>query len=283
LDDDPVTADPQPPTDARSAEGSVPAAVEISDGAARRRLGAEIWVVLGLSLAASAVYAVINLIGKLTAGPPLSAQRATVNQSVSPRPYLDLSYQLAGIVVTLVPVVLVLWLLSAPAGDVVRSGVRRLGLDGTRPGGDLWHGVLLAAVIGLPGLGFYLVGRELGITVTVVASALNEHWWTVPVLILQAVKNALLEEVIVVGYLLTRLRQLSWPTWAAFAASALLRGSYHLYQGFGPFLGNAVMGLVFAVYFRRYRRTMPLVIAHTLLDVVAFVGYQLFASASGLG
>jgi len=252
------------------------------DGGSRRRLGLEIGVVLGLSLAASALYAVIDLVGKLTAGPPLAAQSATVNRSVSPRPYLDLSYQLAGIAVTLVPVLLVLWLLSAPAGDLLRSAARILGLDAAQPGRDLWHGVLLAALIGLPGLAFYLLGRQLGITVSVVASALNEHWWTVPVLLLQAIKNAVLEEVIVVGYLLTRLRQLSWPTWAALAASALLRGAYHLYQGFGPFLGNAVMGLVFAEHFRRHRRTMPLVVAHTLLDVVAFVGYQLFATALGL-
>ena len=65
-------------------------------------------------------------------------------------------------------------------------------------------------------------------------------------------------------------------------ASAVLRGSYHLYQGFGPFVGNAVMGLVFGEWFRRRGRVMPLVIAHTLLDVVSFVGYQLFADALGL-
>ena len=33
-------------------------------------------------------------------------------------------------------------------------------------------------------------------------------------------------------------------------ASALLRGSYHLYQGWGGFVGNAIMGLVFAEYYR---------------------------------
>jgi membrane protease YdiL (CAAX protease family) len=69
---------------------------------------------------------------------------------------------------------------------------------------------------------------------------------------------------------------------AMLAASAVLRGSYHLYQGFGPFLGNAVMGLIFAEWFRRGGRVMPLIIAHTLLDVVAFVGYDLFATRLGL-
>ncbi len=81
----------------------------------------------------------------------------------------------------------------------------------------------------------------------------------------------------VVGYLLTRLRQLGWALPAAIAASAALRGSYHLYQGFGAFVGNAVMGVAFALFFLRTRRLAPLIVAHTILDVVSFVGYALLA------
>lgn len=247
-------------------------------GRARRRLGAEVWIVLGLSLGQSAVYAVIDLAGKLTAGPPLAAQSAVLNASRSPRPYLDLTYQLAGIVFTLVPVALALWLLSEGG----RSAVQAIGFDLARPLRDLGAGALLAAVIGLPGLAFYLVGRELGITANIVAAALNPYWWSVPVLVLQAVKNAVLEEVVVVGYLMDRLHRLRWPAWAVLGTSAVLRGSYHLYQGFGPFLGNVVMGVVFGSWYRRFGRVMPLVVAHTLIDIVSFVGYQLFGSALGL-
>ena len=57
--------------------------------------------------------------------------------------------------------------------------------------------------------------------------------------------------------------------------SAVVRGSYHLYQGFGGFVGNVVMGLLFGWLYLRWRRTMPLVAAHTLIDAVAFVGYAL--------
>mgnify|MGYP003488981035 FL=1 len=39
--------------------------------------------------------------------------------------------------------------------------------------------------------------------------------------------------------------------------------------------GNFVMGVVFGWCYQRWGRVMPLVIAHTLLDVVAFVGYPL--------
>jgi membrane protease YdiL (CAAX protease family) len=238
----------------------------------RARLTAEVWIVLGLSLGQSGVYAVISLLAKLTQG-PLSQQTATLNQSASPRPYLDLTYQLAGIAFTLVPVALALWLL---AGDRTGTPVaRRLGLDPTRPLADLGAGALLAAVIGLPGLGLYVVGHALGITATVVPAALNHYWWTLPVLVLQAAKNAVLEEVIVVGYLLDRLHRLGVGARTATALSALLRGSYHLYQGFGPFLGNVVMGVVFAEYYRRRGRLLPLIVAHTILDTVSFVGYDL--------
>ena len=57
--------------------------------------------------------------------------------------------------------------------------------------------------------------------------------------------------------------------------AAVLRGSYHLYQGFGAFLGNAAMGLVFGYLYRRWGRVTPLIIAHVLIDAVAFVGYAL--------
>jgi len=248
------------------------------DPRARRRLGAEVLIVLGVSLGQSGIYAAISLAAKLTNGRPLAQQTATLNASQSPRPYLDLTYQLVGIGFTLVPVALALWLLSADTPRVFKL----LGLNGRQPLRDLGYGLGLAALIGLPGLGLYYVGRELGVTATIVAAALDPHWWTVPVLILQAVKNAVLEEVIVVGYLVTRLQRLGWRTPAVLAASAVLRGSYHLYQGFGPFFGNAVMGLVFAEWYRRGGRLLPLIIAHTVLDVVSFVGYDLFAGRLGL-
>jgi membrane protease YdiL (CAAX protease family) len=89
------------------------------------------------------------------------------------------------------------------------------------------------------------------------------------------VANALAEELLVVGYLITRLRQLGSGEGAAVLASAALRGSYHLYQGFSGFVGNLVMGLVFGRVWQRTHRLWTLVSAHALLDIVAFVGYAL--------
>lgn len=243
----------------------------------RRRIAVEVWLVLGLSLGQSAVYSVVNLIDKFTRG-PIRDQTSTLNASQSPRPYLDLTYQILGIGFALVPVALALFFLTASG----RNALRSIGIDGRSPWRDLGIGAALAALIGLPGIGLYFLGRALGITVNVVASGLDAYWWTIPVLILSAVQNALLEEVVMVGYLMIRLRDLGWGVPAIIVSSAALRGSYHLYQGIGPGIGNFVMGLIFGYWFHRTGRVAPLIVAHALLDVVAFVGYALFRDLLGL-
>ena len=256
----------------------------------RRRLRLEVWIVLGLSLGQSAVYSVVQLLDKLTRA-PLAQGTSTLNRSQSSREYFDLTYQLLDIVFALVPVVLVIYFLTehrapGPAGSAAGTGTsafRKLGFNFARPGKDLLQGLGLATLIGIPSLGLYAAGRALGITTAIIPSALDSYWWTVPVLILSAIRHGIVEEVIVVGYLLDRLGKFGWGMPLAIFTSSMLRGSYHLYQGFGPFIGNAVMGVVFALVYTRTRRVMPLVIAHSVLDIVAFVGFSLFGKAVGLG
>lgn len=248
----------------------------MTDGRAPNRLGAEVWIVLGLSLGQSAAYAVVALVSALTQG-PLRDATAALNANRSDREWLDLTLQLLSIGFALVPVALALYLLAAEGHPL-----RRLGIDGERRTRDVMTGAGLALVIGLPGIGLYAAGRALGMTAHVVPAPEHTYWWSIPVLLLAAVENAIVEETIAVGYLLSRLRDLQWDPWAAIAASAVLRGGYHLYQGFGQALGNVTMGLVFGWWFQRTRRLLPLVIAHTLLDVVAFLGYLWFADSLGL-
>ena len=238
----------------------------------RRDLLVETWLVLGVSLGASAIWSALSLIRKLTAEVALSKQTTAMNSSVTPdRPWLDLVHQLVGIGLALVPVVLALHLLSC--GD--RRARFALGADWTQPARDLVRGLGLAALVGLPGLGLYAVARALDLNTTIAAANLTDVWWAVPVLVLAAAQNAVLEEVVMIGYLFTRWSQAGWSTARIMVTSALIRGSYHLYQGFGGFVGNAVMGLIFGYVYTRTKRVGPLVVAHTVLDVVAFVGYAL--------
>jgi membrane protease YdiL (CAAX protease family) len=228
----------------------------------------ELFAVFAVSLGASALNALLSLIGDLLSRQSLSSQHAQLNVPLAVNNWLDLALQLAAIAETLAPVVLVFYLL-ARSGE----GPRDIGLDTTQPGLDVARGALLAAVIGGAGLGLYLAAHRLGIALTVVPESLPAVWWRIPVLILAAAQNGILEEVLVIGYLLRRLDQLGWTPWKAILFSAILRGSYHLYQGFGAFIGNAVMGVIFGFLYRRWGRVTPLIIAHTLIDAVTFIGY----------
>lgn len=231
----------------------------------------ELWLVLMLSLGASAIYSLLSLLRKLTSEVGLAGSTTTINRSLAENPWLDLVSQLAAILLSLVPVLLALYFLRQ---DAVALGL----LPKWR---DLWMALGLAAAIGLPGIGLYFLALELGLTSQIVPNGLGDYFWTIPVLLLAALRAGLLEEIIAVGFL-TRKLQLISPALSVFALvtiSALFRASYHLYQGFSAFIGNFVMGLVFAYFFHRTGRVAPLVIAHTVMNSVVFVGYPLLGSA----
>lgn len=235
----------------------------------------EIVVVLMLSYGMSALYGIVGIIDRLNRTESLSGQTATINRPLATQELFDLLYQLLGIVSGLAPVALVVWLVWRDRAP--RLGAIGLGWEpGKRKlGHELAMGVVFAAAIGIPGIGVYLGARALDLGVTVVPTALDSHWWTVGVLILWALRAGISEEVIVVGYLFNRLKQIGWSPWVIVVSAAVLRGTYHLYQGFGGFVGNIAMGLVFGALYLWKGRLLPLITAHVIIDVVAFIGYPL--------
>ncbi|MFT4052754.1 MAG: CPBP family intramembrane metalloprotease [Microbacterium sp.] len=244
--------------------------------ARRAHLWWEVAIVLALSVGRSAVYSVLSLVEALTRTEALGEQSTSLNAGAAAAELWDVLYQFVAQFFAFAPIALVIWLLWEPG----LSALRKVGLDlrGVRGfGRDLGAGILLVLVIGVPGLGLYVAGRALGITVQVDASPLDSSWWTIPLLLIAALRAGLTEEVIFIGYLFDRLRRLGWGTWTIILSTAALRGAYHAYQGFGPILGNVAMGIVFGWVYHRWGRVMPLVIAHTLIDVIAFVGYPLAA------
>jgi membrane protease YdiL (CAAX protease family) len=242
----------------------------VTEPGARRpdRLGIEVLLVLGVSLGISAIDSLINFADIQTRGGFRNAT-ATLNPSESPRAWVDLSYQLLGILNGVVPALLALLLLSRiPALPGFGIGVDRLRLKL-----ESLQGLGIAAAIGIPGLGLVILARHLGINAQLDASDIADIWYRYPVLILQAIQNGVLEEIVMIGYLLTRFRQLNWPAGRAILVSAVIRGSYHTYQGLGGFVGNLIMGALFGWWFTKTKRVLPLVIAHSVIDIVSFVGY----------
>lgn len=228
----------------------------------------EIGIVLIITFGLSGLSAALSLVESALAPGGLAGQRVALNPSRAAQSTIDLLFQLLSVTRLLGWGALGLYLLW-------RSGIgpRPVGLARIRWRGDVVPGLVLAAVIGLPGLGLYLAAHALGLSVTIVPSSLHDHWWRLPVLVLSAIANAVAEEIIVVGYLITRLRALGWSENRSLAASALLRGSYHLYQGLGGGLGNLVMGVIFGRYWQRTGRLWPLILAHATIDSVAYIGY----------
>ena len=240
-------------------------------------------IVLLLSLGNSAIYSVLSIIEMVTRGPALSELTTTLNTAQTPdRPWLDAAYQIANIVLPLMPVVLCLYLLAV-VHRPEEGPWRVMGFDLAQPL-DFAKGFAIFAGIGVLGLGFYIFAVQIGINTSINTSGLEYTAWNVAVLVLRAIMNGVLEEVIMVGYLFTRWAQLGGRMWVIVVISALIRGGYHLYQGFGGFIGNFVMGLVFGALFLTVlkRRVMALVVAHALLDIVAFLGGPLLPRIEAL-
>lgn len=242
----------------------------------REHYGLELLAVLGVSLGMSGIYAVLSLArAEWTVRGGIGASTTTVVSGThSTYPWLDLLDDIADLLHGIAPPLLALVLLArAPGG--AGFGV---GFELRRWRTEIRQGVGFLALIGIPGLALVYAARQAGANATLDVVNFPDVWYRVPYLLGSAFQNGLSEEIIVVAYMLTRLRQIGWTNQRSLLASSLLRGSYHLYQGFGGFAGNFVMGLIFGWWFQRTRRVLPLVIAHFLLDACSFIGYVYLAS-----
>lgn len=235
--------------------------------ASARRIRIEIPVLLAVTFGTSALSAMLRLAAALLEG-PLRDQPVDLNPALAENPWFNAALQAVRIISLLAWGGLAWYVLHA-------DGVR--GMPGRMRASDWGWGTGLAALIGVPGLALYAVGVMAGFGRPIDPAAMGVTAATVVPLLGWAAANAVAEELVVVGWLATRLRHLRWAPVAVIAASAILRGLYHLYQGVGAGIGNLLMGVIFAAFFLRTGRVWPLVAAHFLIDAVAFLGYPLAA------
>lgn len=84
-----------------------------------------------------------------------------------------------------------------------------------------------------------------------------------------ALFTSVAEEVLVNGYLITRLNQLGWTPWAALSLSLVLRTSYHVYYGLG-FVLTIPFGYLVTRSFQKHGRLNRSIAAHFLYDASIF-------------
>jgi len=90
-----------------------------------------------------------------------------------------------------------------------------------------------------------------------------------PLLLVYLVLNSPFEEVTVAGYVINALEK-QGPA-LAITASTLLRFSYHLYQGPIATLSVLPLGLLFGIVYWRSRSLWPLMVAHTVVNILSMV------------
>jgi membrane protease YdiL (CAAX protease family) len=81
--------------------------------------------------------------------------------------------------------------------------------------------------------------------------------------------NPFFEELIVRAYLMTEIAELTGSRRMAALLSVLVQGSYHLYYGWARAISISFLFLTFALYFARWRRAFPIVVAHAFFDISA--------------
>ena len=130
----------------------------------------------------------------------------------------------------------------------------------------------------LAGIPLFMAYYFLYVAVTITVTAIGAGRFstvrvvpTAPVLVMLAflVVNSVFEEVLVTGYVIAALSEQGAAL--AITASTLLRLLYHLYQGPVASLSILPLGLLFGAVFWKWRNLWPLVMAHTLANVLALL------------
>ncbi len=147
-----------------------------------------------------------------------------------------------------------------------------LGLGAPKLKEDLWPGMGLAAaafgtelLLLVPLSIISRADRSLFTTVKIGHVPAYYVIWGLAISIITAIA----EEVLVNGYLTTRLGQLGWTARSALVLSLVLRTSYHVYYGLG-FILTIPFGFYVTRSFQKHRRLNRAIAAHFIFDATLF-------------
>jgi len=88
-----------------------------------------------------------------------------------------------------------------------------------------------------------------------------------------SVHAGVIEELVVLGFVVVTLRQAGRPLWEITLVALVLRGSYHIYYGPGVF-GILLWAALFFWLYLRTLSLLPLMVAHVAWDAVAFLSQR---------
>jgi len=96
---------------------------------------------------------------------------------------------------------------------------------------------------------------------------------SLPLIIIFSIVNSIYEEVIVVGYVVKRLEKEN-SLFYVISISSAIRLTYHLYQGPMAAISILPLGLLFAYFYCRWKSITPLIISHSILDIIGLNANQ---------
>lgn len=91
--------------------------------------------------------------------------------------------------------------------------------------------------------------------------------------VLFVILNPFFEELIVRAYTMSEMRYLTDSNVHALGVSVAVQTLYHLYQGLPSAYALGAMFLIFSMYYLKYKRIMPIILAHLYFDVLALFAY----------
>jgi len=91
--------------------------------------------------------------------------------------------------------------------------------------------------------------------------------------ILFVILNPIYEELIARAYIITEVKFLTGSGILAVIVSVVIQVLYHLYQGVPSAISVGAMFLVLSIYYLRYKRIGPVILAHLYFDLFALLVY----------
>ena len=238
----------------------------------RRRLVLELLLVLAIFPLPYAISAIVDLVSDVLGNGP--GQRTPI--LIKGHAAASFPFELLLIMLPLAAAGLVAYLLTVPgpfgadAKAQGEGGLKALGLDKLNWRGDL---ALVIAVFVfcelIPIYGGSYVLHAIGVH-SVTPGTGHAPGYFVILDVVNGLTSGIVEEIVVLGFLVRRLEQLNLPSWAVVAIAVAVRGSYHLYYGWGV-LPILVWATVTVILYRRWRRLAPFIIVHMLWDSSLFV------------